>query len=191
MKQIQIVELCCGLGGWSRGFYEIAPHNVVCHGIDVMDYGYPFRFIEADLFDWEPPSNLKVDVVVASPPCRDFSKALFFAYGTQKEHEGLDLVQRIQYLVRKMNPKYWLIENVPHLADFIGPPKEIVYYGKTSNHKQAYLWGNFPSIPMFDQDFDFKTDNFGNSDIRRAEIPLPFSKAVAKGILHELLPKII
>jgi len=79
LKQIQIVELCCGLGGWSRGFYEIAPHNVVCHGIDVMDHGYPFRFIEADLYDWEPSSNFKVDVVIASPPYRDFSKALFFA----------------------------------------------------------------------------------------------------------------
>jgi len=140
--------------------------------------GYKHNFIKADLYDWEPTE--KYDIVIASPPCTEFSKAKFYAYGTQKEHEGLDLVQRVQYLIQIIKPKYWLIENVPHLADFIGPPKEIVRYGKTINHKQAYLWGNFPNLPMFENIIEFRSDNFGNSDPRRALIPKPLAQAVAK-----------
>src|SRR5262245_57560831 len=111
---MKVLDLCCGLGGWSKGF---AANGFECEGIDNRDLGYPYRFIHKDLFDFEPSGHY--DVIVASPPCSEFSTAKYYAYGTQKELDGLQLVDRVQYLIHKLKPRFWIMENVKHLADFI------------------------------------------------------------------------
>lgn len=170
---MNVLDLCCGLGGWSKGFHALGFH---CTGIDNRDLGYPYQFIHKDIFDFNPYPIY--DVVVASPPCSEFSTAKYYAYGTQKERHGLDLVQRVQTIIETIKPKYWIIENVKHLADFIGPPKKIIPYNKFPGGKKAYLWGNFPD---FDVTLDgHRHDKWGNSDPRRAEIPLKLSLAAAE-----------
>ena len=58
------------MGGWSKAFAE-AGHD--CTGIDIDNkLGYPYRFIKADLNDWVPDQHY--DVILASPPCNNFSK---------------------------------------------------------------------------------------------------------------------
>ena len=172
---MNILELCSGREGWSKYFVNLG-HSITT--VDINDYGIHYgRFIKSDIYDWEPDQDY--DIVLASPPCSEFSKAKYYAYGTQKEHEGLDIVQRVLYLIQKIKPKYWILENVPHLADFIGPPREKIHYGRGA-HKWAYLWGNFPNLPMFDSCFNYRSDNYGNSDPRRAEIPEPLARAVVE-----------
>ena len=68
---MKILELFCGLGGWSKGFHDIFP-NAEFYGVDIKDYGYPYNFIKADLNDWE--SKEKYDIILASPPCTEFSE---------------------------------------------------------------------------------------------------------------------
>lgn len=177
---MKVLELCCGRWGWSKPFIECG-HDVT--GIDVnriMDVPQNARFIQSDIMDWEPDQHY--DIVMASPPCTDFSIAKKYAWGTQDERIGLDLVYRVFYLISKIKPKYFLVENVLGLAEFIGKPDQIVRYGRTRNHKHAYLWTNIPSIGMLDNMIEFRSDNFGNSDPRRAEIPRPLSNKV-----HEIL----
>ena len=45
---MKILELFCGLGGWSKGFHDIFP-DAEFYGVDIKDYGYPYNFIKADL----------------------------------------------------------------------------------------------------------------------------------------------
>ena len=39
---MKVLELFCGLGGWSKAFVE-AGHD--CTGIDIKKLGYPYKFI--------------------------------------------------------------------------------------------------------------------------------------------------
>ena len=66
-NKMKILDLFCGLGGWSKAFAE-AGHD--CTGVDITNLGYPYRFIKADLNDWEPKE--KYDIILASPPCTEF-----------------------------------------------------------------------------------------------------------------------
>ena len=81
-----VLDLYCGLGGWAVGFLE-AGHRVI--GYDIVDFSkeYPGWFVKADLLDY---TNFPcADVIVASPPCTDFSKAAFpqtWRYDTFQEN---------------------------------------------------------------------------------------------------------
>ena len=98
---MKVLDLFCGLGGWSRAFAE-AGHD--CTGIDIKNIGYPYRFIQADLNDWKPDQHY--DVILASPPCIEFSQAKKWGQGTQDERIGLDLIYRTFYLIELIKPKY-------------------------------------------------------------------------------------
>lgn len=68
-----LLDLCCGTGGWALGFMAEG-WDVV--GVDVVDRGYPAVLIEADVRElscggWKG----LFDLVVASPPCQEFSLA--------------------------------------------------------------------------------------------------------------------
>lgn len=178
---MKILDLFCGLGGWSIPFAEL---GCECTGVDTRKLGYPYRFIQCDILDWEP--DQEYDVVLMSPPCSEFSTAKYFAHGTQKEHEGLDLVQRSLYLINVIKPKFWIMENVKHLSDFIGPPNDIVKYGKRWNRKKAYLWGNFPKINLLESVISYRTHDFTkSSDPQRAMIPKPLAQTIAKAIFNQ------
>jgi len=146
---LKVLELFCGRGGWSKGFVELG-HE--CTGIDLYDLGYPYRFIKADLMDWTPDQDY--DIVLASPPCSEFS-SLKRTIGTHivDERQGLDLVYRAFYLIQLIKPKYWVIENVKGITEFLGPPKELIRYGVSKSLKAAALYGNFPELGFFDSDF--------------------------------------
>lgn len=68
-----LIDLCCGTGGWAFAFID-AGWEVF--GFDVVDRGYPGQLALADvrLLDggrWKG----KVDLIVASPPCQEWSLA--------------------------------------------------------------------------------------------------------------------
>jgi len=184
---MKVLDLFCGQGGWSRAFAE-AGHE--CTGIDMRNLGYPYRFIKTDLLDWDPDQHY--DVVLASPPCNHFSKVNQNWNGKNNNTKGLDLVWRAFALIAQIKPKYWVIENVKGLSEFIDKPDDIVRYGKTKSYKEAYLWTNLGKLGFFDQMTNKKTnrntfkrpggsrtlhnDIGGTSSL--AVIPYPLSKAV-------------
>ncbi len=174
---MRVLELFCGLGGWSKPWIE-AGHDVT--GIDITDLGFPGKFIKADLYDWEPTEHY--DIVLASPPCTEFSIAKKWGWGTQDERQGLDLIYRTFYLISKIKPKYFIIENVKGLAEFLPPPQDIVRYGKKRNVKAAYLWTNIEKMGLLPPMASYRK----HDDLKRSEralrglIPIELAKAVMK-----------
>jgi len=176
---MKVLELFCGLGGWSKPWIE-AGHDVT--GIDIKDLGYPGKFIKADLFDWEPKE--KYDIVLASPPCTEFSIAKKWGWGTQDERQGLDLIYRTFYLISKIKPKYFIIENVKGLAEFLPPPKDIVRYGRNKQTKAAYLWTNIEKLGMLPPMTSYtKHDDKKCTKSMRGLIPKELSKAVYEAMI--------
>src|SRR5579872_1619607 len=115
---MKVLELCYGLGGWSEPWLHCG-HQVT--GIDIKDLGkrHPnLRFIQMDMMDWKPDQHY--DIVFASIPCREFCLPLKLLPSNRDERIGLDLVWKAYQLIQEIKPKYWLIENVKGLAEFIG-----------------------------------------------------------------------
>lgn len=175
---MKVLELFCGLGGWSKPFIE-AGHDVT--GIDILNLGYPGKFIQADLFDYMPEGYF--DIILASPPCTEFSIAKKWGWGTQDERQGLDLVYRTFEIIEKLKPKWYLIENVKGLAEFLPPPNDIVRYGKKKSTKSAYLWTNIPKFGLLPPMISYvKHDNPKCSKSMRGLIPKELAKAVLDSI---------
>jgi hypothetical protein len=171
------LDLFCGKQyGWAKGF-----KGFKSTGIDIVDVkDYPGKFIKADLLDYEPIG--KYDVITASPPCTEFSIAKKYAWGTQDERIGLDLVHRTLYLISRLKPRFWIMENVYGLADFIGPPRQKIRYSLHPSSKWAYFWGEFPEIGMLPTTIEYKKNDKVRDPWKRAEIPLSISSTFARMI---------
>jgi len=117
MIKPKLLDLFCGAGGCSVG-YSRAGFDVV--GVDLIGYrGYPFPFIQADVFEFLRTNDLRqFDVIHASPPCHSYSISTVSA--RQSGHVYDDLVERIRFYLIQLEKPY-IIENVPGspLIDYI------------------------------------------------------------------------
>src|SRR6185437_7225777 len=130
MKKPRLLDLFCGAGGASMGYYR-AGFEVV--GVDINPQpNYPFEFYHADAM--ETLSNFeevpviptpvphtahwltRFDVIAASQPCQDHSR-LSKCYGAPVHGTGYMLHEVIEKL-RKIAP-CWIVENVEQ-ADMPG-----------------------------------------------------------------------
>lgn len=107
MKKPKLLDLFCGAGGASMGYYR-AGFDVI--GIDIKPQPrYPFLFIQADAL--KPPVDLKAfDVIHASPPCQAYTMAAQCQRNSGKGYPDL-LAPTREMLDRAAVP--WVIENVP------------------------------------------------------------------------------
>ena len=82
-------------------------------------YNHPdTEFICEDILNLDPLDFKNVDVIIGSPPCKEFSMAK-----TNKDSEkGMILVNAFRKWVEVIKPKFWIMENVPgvkkHLDSF-------------------------------------------------------------------------
>jgi len=155
------LDLFCGLGGFSAAFADADDWHVVTVDIEA-------RFdpdLQADVLDLRPADlldALPVDewddmdtlVVLASPPCTQFSLAASryerIVDGEPQTDDARDAVALAFHtmgLVRACSPDYWWIENPQgYLRQFLGTPDARVtfcQYG-TGYMKPTDLWGSFP-----------------------------------------------
>lgn len=75
MRQPLAIDLFCGLGGWTEG---LLAEGWRCRGYDIEahEYGdekYPGELIVADVMALTGADVADADLIVASPPCQEFS----------------------------------------------------------------------------------------------------------------------
>ena len=98
----KLLDLFCGAGGASMGYYQ-AGFDVV--GVDIKPQpNYPFKFIQADVLDFPLDGY---DAYHASPPCQAYSEAT--PISTKSGHPKLISITH-ELLVSTNKP--YVIENV-------------------------------------------------------------------------------
>lgn len=181
----RVLDLYCGLGGWSDGF-AAAGFEVL--GVEInkeIAELYNHEVIISDVRKLEPEQFKDFEVIVGSPPCRDFSTVTSWAHRWKTPlnvKNGLTMVNSFIDIVNKANPKFWIMENVPRLAKFIDlKPKCKI---KMHRGKTRALWGYFPNclIPIhYNQKPHANISGKYRSWIR-AKIPLCISQKLATTI---------
>lgn len=177
-----IWDLCSGLGGWTQAFDR---HVYRFDNADIVQH-IPGTFQE-DVLEWKNwiDKYPKPDIIVASPPCLEFSNA-YSAPRPTARREGIEftpdmsILKACKQIIDYHKPKWWIIENVAGASkDFSNElnmqPRQII--------GAFFLWGYFPYLPI-DNDFTHsKADNDTHSGDplranKRAKIPLEVSQAL-------------
>jgi hypothetical protein len=169
VKKPLAVDLFCGLGGWTEGLMAEGWH---CRGYDIEahEYGderYPGEFVLADVMALTGADVADADLIVASPPCQEFSymampwgraKQIARALRGQDEFpEGyrgsrtladltalFDACFRIQReaneirAARGQPPIPMVVENVRGAIPWLG--------SAAWNYGSFYLWGDIPAL---------------------------------------------
>jgi DNA (cytosine-5)-methyltransferase 1 len=109
MHKLKVLDLCCGAGGASEGYYR-AGFDVV--GIDhVKQPHYKFEFILADALPYLINNWLRIeaefDLITGGPPCQKYSDLTPDAY--KAGHS--DMLEHVLAFLRTKNKPY-IIENV-------------------------------------------------------------------------------
>lgn len=206
------MDLCCGSGGASIGFYR---EGFECWGLDIEDLGYPYKFVQADLKTVDPEKWVYMfDVIWASPVCRDYSLFAKRFGKTWKKNppnpeNGLELVAACLRFIDVAKPKFWIMENVPGLAEYleksgkffkmsdrlIQSPRFIANLRGEKQMVRAF-WGNFPEfllprdnknvVMRFRPECNSKDQVLSKSE-DRAKIPICVSQAFAKACKEKII----
>jgi hypothetical protein len=200
--RMKVLDLFCGMGGWSIPFIEDG-HEV--WGIDVIDYGYPGKLVKEDIHQLDGYGFQDMDLIIGSPPCTEFSIAKEFGkYGKgQKRNieKGFNLIADFYRFVQEAQPKFWAMENVSNLEQWWTEPP--IWRFRISRGGRRSLWGNIPiglsPEYRFQRAFGIsrearrKYKELGQTDIRdpkhRAMIPYPIARFVANAVASAYKPE--
>lgn len=179
-----VLDLYCGLGGWATGFVENGHHVI---GYDIVDFStdYPGDFIRADLLTLNDfPA---ADIIVASPPCTDFSKSSFPRTWKSVQRyppdipQAMRLFNRVYEIVSRVKPEYFIIENVRGAQKYVGRAK--------SHIGSRYFWGDFPAFTVEGTDDIYGKWKMPPSKDRaalRSKIPPSVSRCFAKTVIDAM-----
>lgn len=122
-KKLRAIDLYSGIGGWSLGLklagisvvgsYERWPTAVDTYNANLGTNEHPVDIRKLKL-NTLPPN---IDIVVGSPPCTEFSFSNRGGNGNVAEGV-IDIVQFLK-IVTHLKPKYWVMENVPRVAEVV------------------------------------------------------------------------
>lgn len=105
MNKPKLLDLFCGAGGASTGYYR-AGFDVT--GVDLHPQKrYPFPFIQADAIEYALSHGWQYDAIHASPPCQKYSQI------TKKQYRDNhpDLIPHTRFVLQSLGIPY-IIENV-------------------------------------------------------------------------------
>lgn len=151
---MKTLELFCG----TKSFSKIAAKRG--HTTFTVDNDPQFEADETcDIREWKPMAN-KVDVLWSSPPCQGFSVAAIghnwtggkgaYIPKSDTARLGIELVKWTRYLIGKIQPRWWFIENprgVLRKLPLMGGVRRVsvsyCQYGD-SRMKPTDIWTNVP-----------------------------------------------
>lgn len=167
-----MLDIFAGLGGASqamvaRGWEVVTVDNEPLFGCT--------HTCDVRLFTWP---GRRPDLVWLSPPCTEFSRESM-PWCRRGQAPDLSLTRAALDLVRDINPRYWVLENVrgavPWFAQLgLGAPRAIV--------GPFYLWGYFPLLPPRIPKGKGKESIPGRRPDLRAKVPGALSHALAVAV---------
>lgn len=145
---MRIIDLFSGLEGFSTPFRD-RNHEVVTVDIDSRFKPDVVADVRKLKLPCLAPLDKPFDVILASPPCEQFSVASFSAgFPRDGSIEAIGLVASTLRIISEARPTWWIMENPRGLLrKIIGPPTGTVtlcQYGD-SRMKPTDLWGRLPS----------------------------------------------
>ena len=124
------IDLCCGTGGWTAPFLMAGYRTI---GFDIRrDHRYPGDLVLQDIRTVAGHQLTGATVILASPPCTEFSLANPMRTQRQKAPD-LSIVLACARMATEAKAPL-ILENVHGLQRWLGPATH--HYGK------FYLWGN-------------------------------------------------
>jgi len=193
--EYNVLDLFCGLGGFSQAFEDSERWDVTT--VDIESRFEPD--IQADVMELRPCDFAQeFDVVLASPPCTQFSPMAwaheqhFCRDGTPLTDAGKESVALVYHtlgLIKALAPEYWLVENPRGaLRWVIGEPEATVDYCAYDHYtkKPTDLWGDHPVMSYRRCEHDTHTNADGVTDMElgpsdasdRAKVPRGLSQAI-------------
>jgi len=123
-----VVDTYSGCGGHSLGFDYLDEFFDVRYAVDnwktaCESYKANMPNVDVDcrnVLTIKPKEVPRADVLIGSPPCQEFTSAR--ALGFQKRTFDTSLIEWFLALVRYMKPKYWIMENVPIVRNYVKAP---------------------------------------------------------------------
>lgn len=176
-----VLDLFSGLGGWNKSFKDRG-HKVVT--VDIKEEFKPDICIDIMKLRKTDFNGHDFDIILASPPCADFSKSMMPGSWNKNKTVNPDirLTEKTIELIGELNPYYWIIENVQGARKYFFP-----IMGKYKKKVGSrYLWGDFP---LFDCKPVYGKEKLGPSKDRaalRSMIPYNLSLAVCVACENEL-----
>jgi len=184
-----MVDMFSGLGGASEAFYQSKNWVIWRYDNNPLLKDVPGSIISDSMFQKVKVghSGYNIDLIWASPPCREFSggwaspKSIHSRIVGDKEPYSPDITLLKQTIetINRVKPKTWVIENVvgsiKYFEPLLGKPRQII--------GSVVLWGNFPLLPLpadFKELKKFK-DPGSQNPLRsnyRAKIPFEISESL-------------
>ena len=189
------LDLFSGLGGASEAFAQdlgnwtvlrIDNNPLLCEvPMTVMD---DVKLLANDLnpAGMFPRTLEKIDVIWASPPCREFSLGYSSprskaARAGEDYEPDMSLLYAAMEIIEIVKPKYWIIENVVgsirYFAEELGEPRQII--------GPYVLWGNFPWLDNVAVEPKKNKDVHSKNPLRsniRAKVDFSLSQALKDAI---------
>jgi hypothetical protein len=167
MKKPLAVDLFCGLGGWAEGFLAEG-YDVIGFDIERRDYGtggYPGQLVLQDVLTLDGRQFSKAAVIVASPPCTEYSSmaqpwsrakqiarvlrgdkppcgccvySFPYPYAGSRTTEELNLLFNACFRIASEAGVPLVVENVKGAEPWVGLAK--AHFGS------FYLWGDINSV---------------------------------------------
>ncbi|MDG5778189.1 DNA cytosine methyltransferase [Haloarculaceae archaeon H-GB1-1] len=150
----RILDLFSGLGGFSAAFEDSSNWEVTT--VEIEEQFDPD--ICADILDLRPSDfDHEYDVILASPPCTQFSRVGNHDHWDHESQEptadesrdAVALVLHTVGLIRGLSPNYWFLENpLGRLRWVLGQPTAMVTYCQYGrpHMKPTDLWGSHPPM---------------------------------------------
>jgi len=129
------IDLCCGLGGWAEAFLAEG-YRVI--GFDIKHFRYPAQLVIQDIRTVCGRGMFRAAVIVASPPCEEFTRhQMPWTLKRNPPEPDLSVVNACFRIAEEAGVPI-VLENVRKAQSWLGTAK--AHYGS------QYLWGDVPAI---------------------------------------------
>ena len=164
-----LIDLCCGLGGWSQPFIDRGWRAV---GFDIKRFDYPGELVIQDVRTIDGRNLRGARLIVASPPCEEFSRfQMPWTRAKNPPEPDLSIVDACFRIAREAHAPV-ILENVRAAREWLGMA--------TMHWGPFYLWGDGVPALLPSLSYRLKESYSSSERAKRAQIPRVLADWIAE-----------